>query len=126
MVLDCRREWLLGMDSKLKAPALKVAGWGLQHGEFFDLHAVMELLQVQSDVASAIVHYLRCLSYVETVAETRSCKREPGKRSSHRIFIKVVAIHPEPPSKAPPAKVDVLRSKLAQLSKTMPLPRGAR
>lgn len=114
------------MDSKLKEPALKVAGWGLQHGEFFDLHAVMELLLVQSDLASGIIHYLRCLSYVETVAETRSCKREPEKRSSHRIFIKVIAIYPAPPSKAPPAKVDVLRSKLTQLSKVMPSPRGAR
>ncbi len=114
------------MDSKLREPALKVAEWGLLHGEFFDLYAVVELLKVQSDLARDIVHYLRYLSYVETVAETRSCKREPGKRSSHRIFIKVVAIHPEPPSKAPPAKVDVLRSKLAQLSKAMPSPRGAR
>ncbi len=119
-----RTAWI----AKWRWPALKIARWGLQHGEFFDLHAVVELLQVQSDLASDIVHYLRYLSYVETVAETRSCKREPGKRSSHRIFIKVVAIHPEPPSKAkaPPAKVDVLRSKLAQLSKVMPSPRGAR
>lgn len=86
----------------------------------------MELLQVQSDLASDIIHYLRYLSYVETVAETRSCKREPGKRSSHRIFIKVAAIHPESPSKAPPAKVDVLRSKLAKLSKSMSSPWGDR
>lgn len=117
------------MDSKLKDPALKVAGWGLQHGEFFDLHAVMELLQVQSDLASAIIHYLRCLSYVETVAETRSCKREPGKRSSHRIFIKVLCIHPEaPPSpkKVPPApKSASLQQQLTKLVKLMPSPRGA-
>ncbi|ATY80820.1 hypothetical protein CVS42_08270 [Aeromonas veronii] len=109
------------MESKLKAPA----SWGLQHGEFFDLYTVVDLLQVTSDVASDVMHYLRCLRYVETVAETRSCKKEAGK-SLRRIFIKVVAIYPEPSSKAPRAKVDVLHSKLAQLSKTMPLPQGKR
>ena len=113
------------MDSKLKAPALRVAGWGLLYGEFFDLYTVVDLLQVPSDFASDVVHYLRCLPYVETVAETRSCKKEAGK-SLRRIFIKVVAIHPESPRKAPPAKVDVLHSKLAQLSKNMPLPQGNR
>lgn len=111
------------MESKLKAPALKVARWGLLHGKFFDLYAVVDLLQVPSDFASDVMHYLRCLRYVETVSETRSCKKETGK-SLRRIFISVVAIHPEPPRKAPPAKVDVLRSKLAQLSKIMPLPQG--
>jgi hypothetical protein len=113
------------MESKLKAPALKVARCGLLHGEFFDLYTVVDLLQVPSDVASDVMHYLRCLRYVETVAETRSCKKEAGK-SLRRIFIKVVAIHPEPHSKAPPTKVDVLHSKLAQLSKAMPLPQGKR
>jgi hypothetical protein len=113
------------MDSQLKAPTLRVAGWGLLYGEFFELYTVVDLLRVTSDFASNVVHYLRCLPYVETVAETRSCKKEAGK-SQRRIFIKVVAIHPESPRKVPPAKVDVLHSKLAQLSKTMPLPQGKR
>ncbi len=114
------------MGSNLKDYALVVAGWGLLHGDFFDLHAVAELLQVPRDVAGDVVIYLRRLCYVETVAETRSCKREPGKRSSRRVFIKVLAIHPEPIPDVQSFRLNVLRSKLVRLSKAMPSPRGAR
>lgn len=107
------------MDSRLKAMALQVAGWGLLYGDFFDLHIVSDLLQVPHDVAGDAVIYLRNLGYVETVAETRSCKREPSKRSSHRVFIKVIAIHPEP-------KWEPVQQPLARLVKIMPSPRGAR
>lgn len=112
--------------SVLRPMALKVASWGLMYGDFFDLHSITGILGVSDAVAASVILYLRRLSYIDTVAETRSCKREPGKRSPHRVFIKVICIHPEPPSKAPPAKVDVLRLKLARLSKVMPSPRGAR
>jgi hypothetical protein len=113
------------MDSRLKPMALQVVGWGLLYGDFFDLHSISGLLGVSDRVAGEVLIYLRRLCYVDTVAEIRSCKREPGKRSSHRVFIKVLAIHPEPPSKTPPAKVDTLRSKLAHLSKVMPSPKVA-
>jgi hypothetical protein len=63
---------------------------------------------------------------VDTLAETRSCKREPGKRSPRRVFIKVIAIHPEPLPGSQSFRLNVLRSKLARLSKAMPSPRGAR
>lgn len=114
------------MDSKLKPMALQVAGWGLLYGDFFDLHAITGLLGVPDALAGDVMGYLRTLSFVDTIAETRSCKREPSKRSSHRVFIKVLCIHHEPPSKTPPAKVDILHSKLAHLSKVMPSPKVAR
>ncbi|MCE9957645.1 hypothetical protein [Aeromonas rivipollensis] len=97
------------------------------HGDFFDLYDVAALLQIPSDLSGEVMVYLRALSHVETVAETRSCKREPGKHATNRIFIRVVAIHPEPVMKLPPArKADVLRSTLVRLSKAMPSPRGSR
>ncbi|WP_281705100.1 hypothetical protein [Aeromonas taiwanensis] len=113
------------MDSKLKAPALKMAGWGLLHGDFFDLYDVAEVLEIPSGLAGQLMIYLRTMHSVELVAEVRVGLKEPG-RANKRIFIKVLCIHPEPPSKAPAAKQDVLRSKLVQLSKVMPSPRGAR
>lgn len=106
--------------------ALQVAGSGLLYGDFFDLHSISGLLGVSDRVAGEVLIYLRRLCYVDTVAETRSCKREPGKRSSHRVFIKVLAIHPEPLPGSQSFRLNVLRSKLARLSKTMPSPRGAR
>ncbi|MGY3892846.1 hypothetical protein [Aeromonas enterica] len=112
--------------SVLRPMALQVAGWGMLYGDFFDLHSITSLLGVPDAVAGDVMIYLRTLSYVETVAETRNCKREPGKRSSHRVFIKVIAIHPEPLPGSESFKLNVLRSKLARLSKAMPLPRGAR
>lgn len=113
------------MDSVLKAPALKMAGWGLLHGDFFDLYDVAEVLEIPSGLAGQLMIYLRTMHSVELVAEVRVGLKEEG-RAHKRIFIKVLCIHPEPPSKAPPAKLNVLRSKLVQLSKVMPSPRGAR
>jgi hypothetical protein len=103
--------------------ALQVAGWGLLYGDFFDLHSISGLLGVSDRVAGEVLIYLRRLCYVDTVAETRSCKREPGKRSSHRVFLKVLAIHPEPLPGSQSFRLNVLRSKLARLSKAMPSPR---
>lgn len=118
------------MGSRLKGHALMVAGWGLLHGDFFDLHSISGLLGVSDAVAGDVLVYLRRLSYVETVAETRSCKREPGKRSPRRVFIKVIAIHPEPPPRTvkepPEPKWEPVQQQLARLVKIMPSPRGAR
>lgn len=114
------------MESKLKPTALQVAAWGLLKGDFFDFNEVAEQLCIPAEVARAAVLYLRSLSYVDTLAETRSCKREPGKRSPRRVFIKVIAIHPEPLPGSQSFRLNVLRSKLARLSKAMPSPRGAR
>lgn len=113
------------MDSRLKAPALKMAGWGLLHGDFFDLYDVAEVLEIPSGLAGQLMIYLRTMRCVELVAEVRVGLKEEG-RAHKRIFIKVLCIHPEPPSKAPPAKLNVLRSKLVHLSKVMPSPRGVR
>jgi hypothetical protein len=101
------------MDSRLKPIALQIAGWGLLYGDPFGLYVVAKQLSISNELASAVVHYLRNLRYVEVVSESRGCKQEEGKHSSHRAFIKVIAIHPEPPRKVPPVKVDLLRSKLA-------------
>ncbi len=114
------------IESKLKPTALQVAGWGLLHGDFFDFHEVAERLGIPAEIARDAVVYLRSLRYVDTLAESRSCKREVGKRSSKRVFVKVLAIHPEPPVLSHPLKLNVLRSKLVRLSKVMPSPRGAR
>ncbi len=110
--------------------ALQVAGWGLLYGDFFDLHSISGLLGVSDRVAGEVLIYLRRLCYVDTVAETRSCKREPGKRSSHRVFIKVLAIHPESPPRTvkepPEPKWEPVQQQLVRLVKIMPSPRGAR
>lgn len=112
------------MESKLKSTALQVAGWGLIKGDFFDFHEVVERLGIPAEVARAALLYLRSLNYVDTLAETRSCKREAGKRSPKRVFIKVLVIHPEPLPDSQSFRLNVLRSKLARLSKAMPSPRG--
>jgi hypothetical protein len=114
------------MDSKLKPTALQVAGWGLLHCDFFDFYKVAERLSISAEVAREAVVYLRSLRYVDTLAETRSCKREVGKRSPQRVFIKVLAIHPEQIPDVQSFRLNVLRSKLVRLSKAMPSPRGAR
>lgn len=118
------------MESKLKPMALQVAGWGLLYGDFFDLHSISSLLGVSDRVAGEVLIYLRRLGYVDTVAETRICKREPGKRSPRRVFIKVLAIHPEPPPRTvkepPEPKWEPVQQQLARLVKIMPSPRGAR
>lgn len=113
-------------ESRIKSFAYQIAGWGLLHGDFFDFYEVVERLGVPAEVSREAVIYLRSLRYVETLAESRSCKREVGKRSSKRVFIKVLAIHPEPPQGSQSFKLNVLHSKLARLSKAMPSPRGAR
>ncbi len=113
-------------ESRLKLLALQIAGWGLIHGYFFDFHEVAERLGIPDEVAREAVIYLRSLRYVDSLAESRSCKREVGKRSSKRVFIKVLAIHPEPPQGSQSFKLNVLHSKLVRLSKAMPSPRGAR
>ena len=117
------------MDSVLKTHALKMAGWGLLHGEFFDLYDVVEVLEIPSGLAGHLMIYLRRLHSVELVAEVRVGLEEPG-RANKRIFIKVLCIHPEaPPSpkKVPPVPKSVsLQQQLTKLVKLMPSPRGAR
>ncbi|MFM5578335.1 hypothetical protein ACET7N_06415 [Aeromonas veronii] len=90
------------MDSKWKWPALKVARWGLQHGEFFDLYDVAYRLGIPLHEASKVMCYLRSLRHVEKEAETRRCKPELGQIARRRIFIKVLAIHPEPEKEQSP------------------------
>lgn len=114
------------MESKLKPTALQVAGWGLLYGDFFDFHEVAERLGIPAEVARAVVLYLRSLDNVDTLAETRSCKHDAGKKSPRRVFIKVLAIHPEPLPGSQFFRLNLLRSKLALLSKAMPSPRGDR
>lgn len=118
------------MVSKLKPKALQVAGWGLLHGDFFDLYDAVEHLQMPVEMAGQVIVYLRSLSYVETMAETRRCKREPGRVSTHRVFIKVLCIHPEPsprPVKVPvTSKSDLIQQQLSRLVKAMPSPRRVR
>ena len=75
---------------------MKVARWGLQHGEFFDLYDVAYLLGIPIHEAGKVMLYLRSLRCVEKLAETRRCKPEAGRMAARRIFIKVLAIHPEP------------------------------
>lgn len=110
------------MESKLKPMALQIAGWGLLYGEFFDLYDVSEQLQIPAESARELVVYLRKLTFIETIAETRCCKRGLGKRGTRRIFIKVVMIHPDPCSKRSPTKIEKLRSALIYFTKAMPLP----
>ncbi len=84
------------MYSKWRWPALKVARWGLQHGKFFDLYDVAYQLGIPLHEAGKVMIYLRSLHHVEKQAETRCCKPEAGRMAARRIFIKVLAIHPEP------------------------------
>ena len=117
------------MDSILKEPALQMAGWGLLHGDFFDLYDVAEVLEIPSRQAGQLMYYLRTLQFIELVADVRGGLKEEGK-ANKRIFIKVLCIHPEtPPSpkKVPPVPKSVsLQQQLIKLVKLMPSPRGAR
>lgn len=117
------------MDSRLRAPALKMAGWGLLHGDFFDLYDVVEVLEIPNGQAGEVMIYLRSMKCIELVAEVRRGLKEE-KKVHKRIFIKVLCIHPEaPPSpkKVPPVPKSVsLQQQLTQLVKLMPSPRGAR
>lgn len=56
------------MGSNMKAPALKLAGWGLLQGDFFDLYDVAEVLDIPSAQAGQLMIYLRTLQTVELVA----------------------------------------------------------
>ncbi|MNG18400.1 hypothetical protein D3C85_1292600 [compost metagenome] len=116
-------------DSKLKPLALQVAGWGLLHGDFFDLYDVVEVLEIPSSQAGDLMSYLRSMKCVELVAEVRRGLKEERKVHK-RIFIKVLCIHPEAlpnPKKVPPVPKSVsLQQQLTQLVKFMPSPRGAR
>ena len=117
------------MDSKLRSPALRMAGWGLLHGDFFDLYDVVEVLEIPSGLAGDLMIYLRNLKCVELVAEVRRGLKEEGKVHK-RIFIKVLCIHPEAqpsPKKEPPMpKSASIQQQLTKLVKLMPSPRGAR
>lgn len=117
------------MDSVLKAPAMRMAGWGLLHGDFFDLYDVVEVLEIPSSQAGDLMIYLSSMKCVELVAEVRRGLKEERKVHK-RIFIKVLCIHPEalPNSKkVPPVPKSVsLQQQLTQLVKFMPSPRAAR
>lgn len=80
------------MDSKLKDPALKIAGWGLLHGDFFDLYDVAEVFDISNSEAAQLMVYLRTMRSVEMVVKVRRGLREKGK-SPKRIVIKVFNIH---------------------------------
>lgn len=115
------------MDSKLKAPALMMAGWGLLHGDFFDLYDAVEVLEIPSGQAGELMIYLRALKCVELVAEVRRGLKEERKVHK-RIFIKVLCIHSDArpsPKKVPRVpKAASLQQQLTKLVKFMPLPRG--
>lgn len=82
------------MDSILRALAVKIAGRGLLHGDFFDLYNVFEVLEMPSRRAGQLMYYLRLLQCVERMAEVRIGLKEEGK-AHKQIFIKVLYIHPE-------------------------------
>lgn len=117
------------MDSVLKAPALKMAGWGLLYGDFFDLYDVVEVLEIPSGQAGDLMIYLRTLKCVELVAEVRRGLKEEGKVHK-RIVIKVLCLHPEAPPRPKRlpqlSKSASLQQQLTKLVKLMPSPRGAR
>jgi len=114
---------------KLRHDALSVAGWGLLHGDFFDLYDVAETLDIPSSQAGQLMLYLRTLHWVDKVVKVRCGLREEGK-APKRIFIKVICIHQEPPPRPlkvpPPPKSEPVRQQLVRLAKFMPSPRGAR
>ncbi|UMQ35962.1 hypothetical protein [Aeromonas hydrophila] len=117
------------MDSKLRSPALRMGGWGLLHGDFFDLYDVVEVLEMPNGQAGEVMIYLRSMKCVELVAEVRRGLKEE-KKVHKRIFIKVLCIHPEAPpkpQKLPPApKSASIQQQLTELVRFMPSPRGVR
>lgn len=117
------------MDSKLRSPALKMAGWGLLHGDFFDLDDVAEVLDMPSVEAGQLMYYLRTLHSVELVSEVRVGRKVKGK-AHKRIVIKVLSLHPEAPPRPKRlpqlSKSASLQQQLTKLVKLMPSPRGAR
>ncbi|MFQ2587164.1 hypothetical protein ACK30U_08580 [Aeromonas caviae] len=117
------------MDSKLRAPALKMAGWGLLHGDYFDLYDVAEVLEISCGEAGQLMCYLRTLHGVELVSEVRVGRSVEG--SVHkRIVLKVLCLHPEAPPRPKRlpqlSKAASLQQQLTKLVKFMPSPRGVR
>ena len=117
------------MDSVFKAPALRMAGWGLLYGDFFDLDDVAEVLVIPSGEAGQLMCYLRTLHSVELVSEVRVGRKQEGKVHK-RIVIKVLCLHPEAPPRPKRlpqlSKSASLQQQLTKLVKLMPSPRGAR
>ncbi|WP_421254704.1 hypothetical protein [Aeromonas sp. 600282] len=74
------------MNSKLKTPALKMAGWGLLHAEFFDLYDVVEAFEIPSGLAGQLMIYLRTMHSVELVAEARVGLKEQGRANKRMFF----------------------------------------
>lgn len=117
------------MDSKLRVPALKMAGWALLHGDFFDLDDVAEVLEIPCGEAGQLMYYLRTLPSVELVSEVRVGRKEKGKVHK-RIVIKVLCLHSEAPPRPKRlqqlSKSASLQQQLTKLVKFMPSPQGAR
>lgn len=117
------------MGSRLREKALMVAGWGLVHGDFFDIYDVSEAFHIPSAQAHQLMRYLRTLHWVDKSVRVRCGLREEGK-APKRIFIKVLCIHQEPAprlDKVPPdPKLEPIQQRLTKLVKFMPSPRGAR
>ncbi|MFM5346389.1 hypothetical protein [Aeromonas caviae] len=107
------------MDSKWKWPALKVARWAFKHGEFFDLYDVSYLLGIPTSDAGKVVLYLRSLRWIEKLAETRRCKPEPGRMARRRVFLKVLAIYPEPVKPEAPVQDESALTQCQTRSATM-------
>lgn len=117
------------MNARLKEKALMVAGWGLLHGDFFDLYDVSEACDIPSAQACQLMRYLRTLHWVDKSVRVRRGLRDEGK-APKRIFIKVLCIHQEPPPRAlketPMPKSEHVMQQLTRLAKFMPSPRGVR
>ncbi|WP_279450570.1 hypothetical protein [Aeromonas hydrophila] len=117
------------MDSKLRAHALQVAGWGLLYGDFFDLYDVAEAFDISSAQAGQLMLYLRTSDWVDKDVKVRRGLREEGK-APKRIFIKVRCIHQEPAprlEKVPPTpKWKPIQQQLKMLVKLMPSPKQVR
>ncbi|WP_411610651.1 hypothetical protein [Aeromonas dhakensis] len=115
--------------SKLKSPALKVAGWGLLYGDFFDLYDVAAAFDIPSAQAIQLMNYLRTSDWVDKAVKVRRGLREEGK-APKRIFIKVLCIHQEPAPRVEKVPSDPkwkpIQQQLTKLVKFMPSPRGAR
>ena len=109
-------------ESKLKPDALKAAGWGLLHGDFFDHCDLADAFIIPHSYASKVLVYLRQLAFVELEADTHSGPREKGKAIT-RIFIKVISIHPEP---SKPVPTPAIQQTLARLARAMPAPPRSR
>lgn len=59
-----------------------MAGWGLLHGDFFDLYDVVEVLEIPSGLAGDLMIYLRNLKCVELVADVRKGLKQEGRSTS--------------------------------------------